>query len=500
MATRAALITVLLLCSAGGVVAQNETRPDVRLELRRIETLERSGQLAEAAMALEDMLRRAPAQPGALLAYERVCRRLGQLDRVIPVVARAIGRDPESALLRQVQLRVLAELGDTEGLREAGRLWLETAPGSDSAYREYAAALLRVGALGEAEAILRQGAREAERPLALAVDLANLYQEQRRWSEAAEQWVLVLRSSPDLGWDLINFKLRTQGPEADAAAAALLRQLADGTTSLRERELAAIAALYVGAEEEARRRAESLLEELEARERQAFINDFAEVAANQVRPGTVAWAYRQLLREVPGDSMRWDLARQIVQSDLSAGDTVAAVNLLDELVDDGEVGAAAHGWASGLRIRLLASLGDLDQARRALESYAADYAERREFPPIALAVADEYMRRGRLNDAVAILALIPVDRDLDPGTQARVSRSRGFLALYTGRYDEARAELEVAAALMSGEGRGEVLRVLGFLRAANRPELEAVSAAYRATAKERRREALQSLLDGLEES
>lgn len=451
-------------------------------------------------MALEDMLRRTPTQAGAILAYERVCRRLGQLDRVIPVVTRAIDRDPESALLRQVQLRVLAELGDTQGLREAGRSWLETAPGSDSAYREYAAALQRLGASIEAEAILRQGARESERPLALVVDLANLYQEQRRWSEAAEQWVLILRSSPDLGWDLINFKLRAIGPEADAAAAALLRQLDSEQSSVRERELAAIAALYVGAEEEARRRGESLLGELAANERRAFIKDFAEVAASQVRPGLVAWAYRQLLSEAPGDSMRWDLARQIVQSDLSAGDTVAAVNLLDELVDDSEVGAPAHGWASGLRIRLLASRGDLDRARRALESYAASYAGRREFPPIVLAVAEENVRRGRLEDAGAILALIPAEGDLDPDTQARLSRSRGFLALYTGRYEEAQAELEVAAALLSGEGRGEVLRVLGLLRAANRPELETVSAAYRAMVRERRREALQRLLDGLEDS
>lgn len=498
MATRAAVVLAFLLSISGHVAAQTEGDAGQRLELQRIEALERSGQLSDAAMALEDLLRRAPAQPGAILAYERVCRRLGQLDRVIPVVTRAVDKDPGSVLLRQVELRVLAELGDTDGLREAGRRWLAFTPRSESAYREYAAALQRLGAVDEAESILRQGARESERPLAMALELANLYQDQERWSEAAGQWVLVLRTSPDLGWDFINFKLRTMGPaEANGAAEALLRRLSDDVRSVQERKLAAIAALYVGAADEAHRRAESLVEELEPRERQAFINDFAQVAAGQAQPGLVAWAYRQLLRELPGDTARWDLARQIVQNDLTAGDTASALQVLDGLLDDNEIGTPAHGWASGVRIRLLAARGELDEAMRGLERYATDYSARPEFPHLALAVADENIRHGRLDEASTILGLVPIS-GLDMATLARLSSSRGFLALYAGRYDEARTELEVAAAVMSGEGRGEVLRVLGILRAASRQELEAAAAAHRAASEGRQREAFRRLVDGLE--
>ncbi|MGD8698927.1 MAG: tetratricopeptide repeat protein [Gemmatimonadales bacterium] len=497
---RAAILVALLLAASGSASAQNEGSAELRLELRRIEALERSGELTAAAMALEDMLRRVPAHPGAILAYERVSRRLGQLDRVIPIASRAVARDPESGLLRQVELRVLAELGDRDGLREAGRRWLESAPKSDSAYREYAAALRRLGAVAEAEQVLREGARTSERPIAMAVELANLYQDQERWSEAAEQWVIVIRSSPNLGWDFINFKLRAMGPvEASRAAEALLQRIPDSRGEPQELKLAAIAALYAGAAEEAQRRAESLVVDLEPRERQAFINDFAQVAASRAQPALVAWAYRQLLREVPDETARWDLARQIVQNDLTAGDTTSALRILDGLLDDGDVGTPAHGWASGERIRLLAARGELDAAVRALDAYERHYSGRPEFPILALAVSDEHVRGGRLDEASAILERVPA-AGLDAATLARLSSSRGFLALYAGRYDAARAELEVAAAVMTGERRGEVLRVLGFLRAANLRELEALATAHRAAAEGRQGEALRRLLDGLERS
>jgi len=500
VATRAVILAVVLLCIAGRGAAQNDPNAALQLELRRIEALERSGELSEAAIALEDMLRRLPAHPGAILAYERVCRRLGQLDRVIPVVTRAVDRVPESVLLRQVELRVLAELGDRDGLREAGQRWLEYAPESDAGYREYAAALQRLGDAAEAERILRLGARESERPLSVAIELANLYQDLERWSEAAEQWVWILRSSPDLGWDFLNFKLRTMGPaEANRAALALLQRIPDREGPTQERKLAAVAALYAGAADEAQQRAEAVIEELGPRERPAFINDFAQVAASQAQPALVAWAYRQLLREVPGDTARWDLARRIVENDLTAGDTAAALQVLDGLLEDNEVGTPAHGWAAGVRIQLLAARGDLDEAMSALDGYASHYSERREFPALALTVADESLRRGLLDEASTILTWVPAS-GLDMATLARLSSSRGFLALYAGRYEEARAELEVAGAVMTGEGRGDVLRVLGFLRSANRQELEALAVAHRASAEGRRREAVQRLLDRLERS
>jgi len=58
VATRAALVAAFLLSIVGRVAAQTEGGAEVRLELHRIEALERAGQLTEAATALEELLRR----------------------------------------------------------------------------------------------------------------------------------------------------------------------------------------------------------------------------------------------------------------------------------------------------------------------------------------------------------------------------------------------------------------------------------------------------------
>jgi tetratricopeptide (TPR) repeat protein len=460
VAIRTALALTLLLGFTTLASAQTDRQLDLRLELRRIESMERAGQLNDAAAALEEMLRRDPALPGAILTYERVCRRLGRLERTVPYVARAIETDPPSVLLRQVELRVFAELGRMDDLRAAGQRWLEFAPRSDSAYREYAAALQRVGEAREAERVLRLGAGKSDRPVAMASELADFYLDQRRWSAMAEQWVSILRASPGLGWDLVNFKLEAAGPDA-------------------------------------RERAESLVLELDPRERQAFINRFVEVAADRVQPGLVAWAYRQLLRDVPGDTTRWDLARRIVQNDLSAGDTASAIQVLEGLVDARDTGTPGHRWASGVRIRLQAAGGDIEGVECAFRAYASHYSQDPEFPELALTIAEANVQRGRLNEASAALDLVPRS-GLDRTTTARLATSRGHLALYTGRYEEARAELEVAAATQTGGQRGEVLRLLGLLRSANGQELEAVAAAHRALVEGRGREAVRLLSEGLE--
>jgi tetratricopeptide (TPR) repeat protein len=495
VATRIALALALLLGPAVTAAAQTDRQLDLRLELRRIESMERAGQLDDAAVALEEMLRSEPALPGAILAYERVCRRLGRLERTLPYVARAIETDPRSVLLRQVELRVLAELGRMDNLRAAGERWLEFMPRSDAAYREYAATLQRIGDAREAERVLRLGAARSDRPVAMASELADFYLGQGRWSEMAEQWVSILSASPGLGWDLINFKLGAAGPDASQAAAALLERLSDERED--ERKLAAIAALYADRPREARERAESLITGLEPRERQAFINRFVEVAADRVQPALVAWAYRQLLLDLTGDTTRWDLARRIVQNDLSAGDTALAMQVLEGLLDERDTGTPGHRWASGMRIRLQAARGDIDGAGRDFQNYASHYSQDPDFPKLALAVADANVQRGRLNEASAVLELVPRG-GLDRTTLAQLTTSRGHLALYTGHYGEARAELEVAAATLTGDQRGQVLRLLGLLRSANGQELEAVAAAHRAMVEGHGREAARLLSEGLE--
>ncbi len=470
-----ALATLLLSAAA----ASPQVSRDERLrQIRQAEILERGGQLSRALAALESVLAEAPAEVRALIVYDRICRRQGRLDAVIPVLQRAVQLAPGSAVIRQMQLRALAELSRVEELSAAGAAWLEAAPASAPAYQEYAAALRRLGQRREAEAVLRRGAAVVERPAALAAQLADLYLESDRWPEAAEQWLLLLSESPAGGWDLITQRLDAIGPEAASVAGAVLKRLGDPTTT-SERKLAAVAALFAGRPQAARAYAEAAIDSLTAEERPPFINRFSMLAASQDAPALVAWAYRQQFLLATPDSLRWTLTRQIVQHDLSAGDTVAALSALEDLLIRVEPGTAAHRWGSGTQIRLQAAASELQRAERALQHFIELYPGERQLASLALALAEANLRRGRLREAKRVLERVPA-HELTRDERARLAGTLGYLALYDGRYADAQRELERAAAGLSGVERGDALRVLRFLRGGSEAEFRAVAEAHRA--------------------
>ena len=494
MARRLAVAISALLLITGSASAQTEAQSRLRNDLLRAAALERAGQVSAALMTLTDILERSPAEPGALLAMERIFRRQEKLEQTLAVVERAIRYDPSSVVARQIELRILSELGQVADLREAGERWLRAMPGSEAPYREYATALRNVGATDEAEAVLRKGRDEMGRPAALASQLADLYLAQGRWTEAAQEWLVLLEYAPGLGWEFVNFKLDALGMNARPAASALLKALADRRDVVSDRKLAAIAAIYAGEHAQAREWADDALEKLNADQRRLFIQQFADVAVAESRSELVAWAYRKLLPDVADEAKRWDLAREIVQHDLSAGDTASALRLLDEFSDDTEPGSAAHRWASASQVRLHAAQSEPKRAERVLEVYARLYENDPEFPQLALSVAEANIRSGRLDDANRVLRLVPVDAG-NTTLAARMSAARGYLALYAGRYEESLSEFEVAAASLTGGERSEALRFLRFASDASDGELEAIALAHRALLAGRPLEASDRLLD-----
>ena len=494
MGRRLGLVLVVSLLCAGPAAAQQNPQQLLRRELRRAEALERAGRLSQALAVLDSLLQASPAEPGAILAVERIHRQQGQLERLLPLLERAIQTDPSVALLRLVQIRVLADLDRGEELVEAGQDWLRSAPRTTVAYREYAAALRRTGRPEEAERVLRQGRQQLAPSAALAPELASLYLEQRRWAAAAAEWLAILHTSPGLAWALIGHELRTLGPDAESVARTMLELVANDS-SVAGQQLAVIASLYAGRPGEARERAETLLAALSEGERRLFLGHFARLAADRVLPALVAWAYRHLLRYAPEDVAYWDLAREIVRHDLSAGDTTAALEFLHDCTEAAEPGGAGHRWASAMQIRLFAARAEAAPAERALQRHVTLYAGA-ELPELAVAVAEADLQRGRFEQAGSVLALVP-EVEIDASLAARLSAVRGYLALCTGSLDEARAELEIAAQGLRGERRAEALRLLGFLQDGNERELQAVAAAYRVVLGGRPLEASQRLADGL---
>jgi predicted Zn-dependent protease len=391
---------------------------------------------------------------------------------------------------------VLTDLGWRDEVRAVGDDWLQRFPRSADAYREYALALKRTGAGLEAESVLQRGIDVSAGNVELTSALADLYLEQGRWPAAAEQWSHVAERAPGLAWTLVNYKLESLGSNTSRAAQAVLAQL-DGREGVESRKLAAIVAVYAERPDDARRRADALLKEMEPGERQAYITQFAQVASGRGQPALVAWAYRHLLYETQEDSLRWQLAREIVRYDLSAGDTASAVTIVREVATSVESGTDAHRWASAVWIELAAGRGDAKRATARLIEHALLYPNDPALSGLALVVADANARHGELEDADRVLGLL-AERPIPAELSARLSATRAYLALQAGRFEEARVDLEAAAALLNGAQRGEALRFLGFLRKATDSELQLVAEARRLAQQGESREAFQGLVEGLD--
>lgn len=456
--------------------------------------MERTGAYGEAITLLRRALDREPASAPALVQLERLYRRQGTTGDILPLIRRGLTSDPSAVFLRQMELRTLVDLGRTQELRRAGNRWLQEERGSETAYREYALALMRTGDLKGAESVLSRGRDAIGRPDALAPQLADLYVKTGRWADAASEWAALVRAEPGMGLEMVSTKLAVLGGAAGPVATALLDQL-QGEAGKEAGELSAIAALYAGQLERARSMAGSLLSTLPSSERRAFADRFARAADRQSQPGTVAWTYQQVLGDVSNDSTRLALARQIVSFDLNAADTTAALAVLKEMSERDDAVGPARRWASAMRVRLQARV-DPGAAQKALAAHARAFPDDPELGELTVTVAEADLRANRLNDAEKALSTPAMDR-LRGELRARASALRGYLALYRGRHDEARRALEYAAASLSGEPRGDVLRILGFLRNGNTAELMAVAAAHQAMYRGNPAHAAEILVDRL---
>ena len=495
--SRSILVVLLMMVLASAAVAQSDGRQRLRQSLRRAEELERSGRPAEAEDLLRGVLESWPTEAGAVLALERVLRSRGALDGLLPVLERALSVEPASGVLRQIQMRTLADLGRFDAMREAGADWLEVSPRSEMAYRDYAAQLRQVGDVMEAERVLRAGLALVGHPSILAVELADLYLTQERWEEAAEQWVGILRASAGAGWDLVHYKLEGLGEDAKPAAEAALRILA-GESNRGTAKLAALAALFAERPEEAREYAERIIASGgPSSERRAFMAQFARAAADRGQEEVAAWAYRYLLSAGGNAASGLDLSRRVVDHELALGDTAAALEAAERAMAESDEGSATHRWAAATRVRLLAATTDADGAERAYRSFAESYADDAALPELAILVAEANMRTGDFDEARQLVDRAS-GRNVEPAFAARLATLSAYLDLYKGEYESARSRLEGAAAALDGERRNRVIRLLRFLRDGNERELEAVAEAHREFIRGRAEAASRRLRRGLE--
>lgn len=490
-----ALALLAALAAPSALPGQSRGEDRIRRELIRLEAFERAGQLSRALAGIDSLLDAAPTNPGVVLLGERIYRRVGRLEEFAGRVQRAVNLQPRAVVLRQVQLRVLVELGRLDAFHEAGEAWLTATPGDATAYREFAAALVRLGERDEADRVLRLGLGTVDSPVVLSVELADLYIAGNRWDQAAAQWIAMLDASSGFGPELISRRLERLATGATELSIALVKGLR-GASEPEAQEVLAIAALYAGESQLARDAAEKALEARAIRRGDAFVGRFARVAVSRGQPGLAAWAYRRLLSELEDDALRLDLAQQVVRYDLSAADTSEALSVLEEFLDRAEPRTPGHRWANAERTRLLAARGATGEAFRLLERHRRLYANDPQLAELALAVAEADLSRGRLEEASRVLELVPSTSG-DPSVAGRLSAIRGGMALYAGDFEAAREELEAAVSVSTGEERGAALRLLRFLREAHEDELRAVARAQRRASRGEHLRAAEGLIDDL---
>ncbi len=466
----------------------------VRQRVTQALALERAGDFAAAELLLREVLTDQPAEVSALLALERVARRRDALAAVLPWVERAVRASPGQEILRHVQLRVLGDLRWESELRRAGADWIALAPREAAPYREYAAALERLGSRDSALAVLLRGRQALGGPPALGVELADAYLALARWEPAALQWLRLLRDGAHFR-RLVLEKVAVHWERARPAIAVLVDSLARPGAAPEDGAVAAVAAVYLGEDSIARRLASRALPELSASARRDLAEELARAASRLGRPEITAWSYALLL-EGTASPLEWgQAALRVARFDLQRGDTASASRLLSDALERTPPGSGVHRSASALLLELAAGQGRGAEAQTLLSRHAARYPGDRELARLASAVAAAHLRAEEIDAATLVLDRFVPASVTDPAAAAAVDAVRARIALYEGDWERARERFQFAAAALQGAERTEAIELAALVESSTDRERRALAHALRHLEAGRAEEAAAAVAD-----
>ncbi len=461
-----ALIGVVL--GVGSSPAQEAGAGEIE-RLREAARHEAAGELDRAESLLRDVVEERPESLPALLSLERVLRRSGRLEDLVPLVEAGLAREPSSPLLNQLRVRSLSELDRVAELEAAATDWLGAVPGLEVPYREIGRVWRARGEYARAREVLEEGRRRLQRPDALALELGDLYAEigeprlaVREWDRAidrrgrgATQVRRRLRSLPDAGGavlpDLLDLLAREPAPRGRLEAAvelALEGGLEDRTWSLVERLLPELAVTE--------RRA--LMEEIGRKADAAGLARLAyraygelvaiEEAAGRRGRGTVAGGAAS-----PANMRLLVIRDRVAELALVVGDTAGAARSYRAVEEAFEPGSPGRRRAMADRIELLAAR-DPGQALDALNAFIVEHPEAPEVDGLSAAIARALERDGRRGEAERVLSGVDGPRS---------SLVRGRLLLARGEIAGARAEYVRAAPGLEGREATRVLTLATLL-------------------------------------
>ena len=419
--------------------------------VQRALILENAGKYREAAQLFRAAIGALP-NAGALLGLERAYAELGMSDSLLAPLDSLIARDPREPLYRSVQLRTLQMLRRDDRLRAAFERWVRDAPRDPAPYREYARLLLQLGRSSSADSIVQRGRVALGGARDLEYETAQLRAAQGQWRASAEAWRRALPDAPHL---------------ASAAAYALAPTPASARDTIR--------AIFLGRPAEPGAR--SALAELElawGRPRDAWdalrgITPDTTAARLWGEFGERAFADERFViaRDALDASLRISPSRALAliaaAAALRAGTPADVFRLLP--LDAARAGADSARDAREvvpLHVEALAAVRRPADAEAMVERYDRHFAPGQRMR-LARALATAWVQAGEI--ARARTALRAAGEDADS------SEAAGWLALYEGRLDAARALLK--GTRETGSDLTLALGILSRTRGDAAPELGA---------------------------
>jgi tetratricopeptide (TPR) repeat protein len=436
-AVAVAVMALSVLALAAGVVAQDgspEPGADEVELVRQATLLEAAGDLPGAERALRHVVATRPGSAPALLALERVLSQQRRLEDLLPLLELALAEEPESALLNQLQLRVLSRLDRVDELARAGQAWIDEVPNLEAPYRELARTWEGRGEYERARAVLETGRQRLSAPDALALELGGIYAVLGDHAGAAAEWDRAIGGDA-AGVGQVRRRLRSL-PDGGAGVIPEMVARLDREPTNGERLLAALElAVAGGLEEVAIPMAGRALEMKREEGREPFLVDLAR-RADGARLGRLAyWAYGELMRRggaevLPAIRARFvELGRELGQI---AGEPGGGA---------GEPGDVLEGRESALlRIQQLAH-GEPSAALEALREFRERHGSGADLDRVAAGVG-EAMLGNALHDWA--------ERAVSGVRGPRSALLRARLAMTGGSREGARASFLEAAAGLAG--------------------------------------------------
>ena len=391
--------------------------------------LERLGRHADAAARYRGILRTEPTSVPALLGLERVFTSLERLDSLVPLVRAALARDALNQTIHSLELRVWFALGHSDSVTAAARRWIALAPRSPDPYREWAFTVAQRGDLAGAKRALSEGASRLG-DAALAQDLAQLTTLAGEWTEAARQWVAVVRGNAALLPSATGSLTRAPAVARDEMLSALLGVRGDSTS----RRMAADLLAGWGRADEAWPLLDATMPQ-DPNAAAVLLQRFAErtVTARSRRNALVRGYALERLATLVDAAAAGRVRLQAAQAYADAGDLAAAQRMLERAGAGAEAGGAVAPAMASL-IRALAEQGSAEEAERRLLAWN-DRLSGDDRETLRQAVAWAWARRGELDRAEAVLA---------PDSGVAAAAVRGWIALYRGDLGLAREQLRAA--------------------------------------------------------